>query len=195
MDVFKISVKLFVENDDFAPSEFVPVFHRWIQDSVLDDHLMIDVADYAHVPAGPGSLLVTHEANIHMDRVDTRLGLLSFRKTSSGDTFTDRLRTVIANTLKAASKMEQEPHLEGRLIFCTNELQIRIHDRLNAPATPATFNAVKADLEKVVGELYGAGKAKVEYVDAPKQMFTVKVTSSTSPSVVDLLAKVAPVNA
>jgi hypothetical protein len=195
MDAFKISVKLFVENDDFAPSEFVPVFHRWIQDGVLDDHLMIDVADYAHVPAGPGSLLVTHEANVHMDRGDNRLGLLYVRKTSSGDTFRDRLRAVIANTLKAASRMEHEPGLEGRLIFRTNELQIRLHDRLHAPATAATFNAVKADFEKVLADLYGPGTAKMEYVDSPKQLFTVKVTSSTSPGVADLLAKASPVSA
>ena len=55
MDAFKISVKLFVEKDDFGHAEFVPLFHRWIQDHVLDDHLASDVTDYAHVPSGPGS--------------------------------------------------------------------------------------------------------------------------------------------
>ena len=80
MDAHKISAKLFAASDAFEPAEFVPVFHRWIQTRSLEDHLLIDVADYAHVPAGPGSLLVASEANIHMDRGENRVGLLYVRK-------------------------------------------------------------------------------------------------------------------
>lgn len=194
MDAFKISVKLFVEKDQFAPDEFVPVFHRWIQDHVLDDHLAVDVADYAHVPAGPGTLLVTHEANVHMDRVDNRLGLLYFRKQALPGTFRERLKAVLLNTLKAAAKLEQEPGFEGRIRFRTDELQVRLHDRLYAPNTPATFAAVKDDVEAVAAELFG-GKGSVEYVNSPKQLFTVKVTGPSTASASDLYAKFAPVSA
>jgi hypothetical protein len=194
MDAFKISVKLFVEKDDFGHAEFVPVFHRWIQDHVLDDHMAIDVADYAHVPAGPGSLIVTHEANIHMDRVENRLGLLYVRKQPLPGTFRDRLKGVILNTIKAAAKMEQEPGFEGRVKFRTDELKISINDRLNAPNTPATFAAVKDDVEAVAADLFG-GKGGVEYVISPKQMFTVKVTGPSTASASDLYAKFAPVSA
>src|SRR5258707_1083897 len=74
MDVFKINIKLFAESDNFGPTEFVPIFHHWIQNQSLPNHLLIDVADYAHVPAGPGTLIVASEANIHMDRGENRLG-------------------------------------------------------------------------------------------------------------------------
>jgi hypothetical protein len=195
MEAFKISVKLFVEKDQFGPAEFVPVFHRWIQDKVLEDHLAIDVADYAHVPAGPGSLLVAHEANVHMDRVEDRLGLLYFRKTASPGTFADRLKAAILNAIKAAAKMEQEEGFAGRLKFRTDELQIRLNDRLNAPNTPQTFAAVKADLEAIANDLYGAGKGTVEYVISPKQVFTVKVTGPSTASASDLAARFAPVGA
>jgi hypothetical protein len=189
MEAFKISVKLFVEQDTFGPAEFVPVFHRWIQDHVLEDHLPIDVADYAHVPSGPGTLLVAHEANVHMDRVDNRLGLLYFRKTVSPGIFADRLKTAILNTIQAAAKMEQESGMAGRLRFRTDEFQIRINDRLNAPNTPQTFAAVKADLEAVARDLYGPGKSTVEYVISPKQVFTVKVTGPSTVSASDLASK------
>ena len=40
----------------------------------VPDHLLIDVADYAHVPNGPGTVLVAHEANIHIDRTTAGSG-------------------------------------------------------------------------------------------------------------------------
>src|SRR5437660_4592029 len=98
MDLHKINIKLFVESDTFAPTEFVPIFHRWIQAQSLDGHLLIDVADYAHVPAGPGTLVVAAEANIHMDRGENRLGLLYVRKQpiAGATTLQDTLRGVLA---------------------------------------------------------------------------------------------------
>ena len=57
-------------------SSFVPVFHSFIQTHALPDHLLIDVGDYTHVPDGPGTVLVSHEANVYMDHtVGGRLGL------------------------------------------------------------------------------------------------------------------------
>ena len=54
----RIGVKLFmVDGVSVRPREFVPVFHRWIQTQAVRDQLLIDVADYEHVPEGPGVLL------------------------------------------------------------------------------------------------------------------------------------------
>ncbi len=195
MEAYKISVKLFVANDVFGHSEFVPVFHRWIQEHVLDDHLLIDVADYAHVPDGPGTLLVTHEANIHMDREAGRLGLLYFRKTPIAGSFAERLRGVLASILKVASLLEQEPAVAGKLKFKTDELLIRLHDRLIAPNTPATLDAVRGDVQTVADELYGASHAKITSYGKPDQLFGVLVKSTSSAGVSDLAKKLALVPA
>ena len=58
MELQHINVKIYVEGDlPVDPAEFITVFHQWVKDKVLDE-LLIDVADYRHVPAGPGVLLV-----------------------------------------------------------------------------------------------------------------------------------------
>ena len=49
------------------------VFHQWIRDSVCPE-MLIDVADYRHVPAGPGVMLIGHEANYSLDNRENRLG-------------------------------------------------------------------------------------------------------------------------
>ena len=69
MDLQKFGIKLYLNaNGSFDATDFIPVFHRWIQDKVVDDHLLIDVADYSHIPDGPGIMLVAHEGNISLDQ-------------------------------------------------------------------------------------------------------------------------------
>ena len=87
---------------------FLPVFHGWIQRKALADHMLIDVTDYAHVPDGPGSLIVSHEANIHIDHGDRQTGLLYVRKQAAGDTFEQRLRTTLRGALRAAALLEDD---------------------------------------------------------------------------------------
>jgi hypothetical protein len=181
MDAFKIAIKLFVARDVFGPSDFVPVFHRWIQTQALTDHLLIDVADYAHVAAGPGTVLVTSQANLYADRGENRLGLLYARKLPLEGTFRDRLRTVLAETFKAAALLEAEPSMAGRLSFRMDEWLVRIQDRLLAPNTPEIFAAVKPDIEAVTGPLYG-GKVQISHKPSALTLFEATVKVAESPS-------------
>src|SRR5581483_1646097 len=99
MDSHKLAVKFFIEDPSGLKTDedFVPVFHRWIQTRAIADHQLIDVADYAHVKEGPGTLLVSHEANFHADLGGGRLGLLYVRKQPlPGGTFAERLRETFA---------------------------------------------------------------------------------------------------
>ena len=60
MELKRVHVKLLADETNIKTQEFVPVFHSWIRNKNLKDHLMIDVADYNHLPDGPGTILVTH---------------------------------------------------------------------------------------------------------------------------------------
>ena len=63
MNLQHINVKIYVEDDSAVDlSRFIDVFHSWIKQQLLDE-LLIDVADYRHVPAGPGVILIGHEAD------------------------------------------------------------------------------------------------------------------------------------
>jgi len=57
MDAHKLQLKLFAEPQaGLALEAFIPVFHRWIKERVLTDDTLVDVANYAHVPEGPGGM-------------------------------------------------------------------------------------------------------------------------------------------
>jgi hypothetical protein len=186
MEVFKIAAKLFVADDSFPHDQFIPIFHRWIQSQSVEGHLLIDVADYAHVVAGPGTVLVSSQANFHMDRGENRLGLFYWRKLPLPGTFSQRLSAVLAETIKAAMKLEAEPALDGRLKFKTNEILIRFNDRLLAPNTPQTFAAIKDDLQAVGGKLFGGKAFSMKTNDSPLSLFEVRLLCEQAPPISEL---------
>jgi len=184
MDVTKIAIKLFAAGPAPELREFVPIFHRWIQTHAVEDHLLVDVADYAHVVSGPGVVLVACEANFYFDLTDNRPGLLYTRKTASPGTFAQRLQSAAIAALKAAVLLEKDSALAGRLRFNTSELLIRLNDRLLAPNTDATFAEAKPAIESLAGEIYGGNAFSLERPGSAQTLFEVLIKSSAAPATV-----------
>jgi len=188
MELYKIAVKVFASADTFAPDQFVPVFHHWIQNQSVQGHRLIDVADYGHVINGPGTVLVSSEANFYTDRAEGKLGLLYSRKLPLPGSFQDRLRAVIRETLKAANALEREASLGGRLKFKTDEILIRLNDRLLAPPSEDTVAAAKGDIEQAAQWLFGAG-AKIESHFTPITLVEFRIRSAQTSPLATLLGR------
>lgn len=189
MELHKLGVKLFVQ--DPTPVElleFIPIFHRWIQTKALDD-LLIDVADYSHVHAGPGILLVAHEGNYGFDETGNRRGLLYYSKHSLEGNLAARLTTVCRKTLKACRLLEQEPELEGRIKFRGEELQVFANDRLIAPNTDETFAAFESALSEFLAKLYPGEEYLLIRETDPRERFSVTARTSVSVEVGTLLER------
>ena len=188
MSPWKIVVKFFAENEpELGSNEFVPVLHGWIQQHAFPDHTLVDVADYGHVHHGPGTLLVAHEANFYLDRTDGFVGLSSSRKQPLDGTFAELLRQAIVAALQACNRLEDEPALQGKLKFRTNELLIRLNDRLLAPNTVETFQQVKPELEHLGATLYPDASIELDHNPADLSLFEVRLTASDSPPIATLL--------
>ena len=121
-----INVKIF--SDVFNHAEVINVFHRWIKDGVCPE-LLIDVAEYSHVPAGPGVMLIALEANYSLDNRENRPGLLYNRKKSDEGTFQSKLEQAHEAALAACDRLEKETSAK----FDRNNLEVFINDRLLAP--------------------------------------------------------------
>lgn len=174
LQVQKFAVKIPLKTGaDVSLDVLVPIFHRWIQTQSLSDHLLVDVADYKHVADGPGVLLVSHEANIHLDDTAGERGLLYVRKQLIPGGFAKRIGTVIGYALGVASKLEQEPELAGKLTFHHDRLTLRLNDRLRAPNTPETFEATRQDLTDAIGGSLGSMSIKLQHIADPEQAFGV----------------------
>jgi len=164
-----INVKVFLEElQEVNLADTIPVFHRWICDGFLPE-LLVDVADYRHVEAGPGVLLIGHEANYSFDNRENRLGLLYNRKGVLDGTFQERLGQGHRSALAACDRLEQEDAFRGRLKFNRNALEVFVNDRLLAPNTHETWRVLRGQLEA-----FFEGFA-VERQGEPRDLFRVSV--------------------
>lgn len=186
----RIGIKLFMADGvSVRPREFVPVFHRWIQTQAVSDQMLIDIADYAHVPNGPGVVLVAHQGNFSVDLTGSHMGLAYNRKVPASGALADRLRGVARTTLDACRLLEDEPALGGRIRFRGDELHVFANDRLQAPNTAETLVAFQPALEALLRALYGDAACTVTPEADPQERFGVRVQAPTPASVRELLER------
>ncbi|HLI86618.1 MAG TPA: hypothetical protein VKV17_22115 [Bryobacteraceae bacterium] len=168
-------MKLFATPDSHPRlGDAIPVFHRWIQENRVPE-MAIDVADYEHVPEGPGVILVCHEAIYGLDEGKGRLGLVYNRRAVLDGSVEDRLRQAVNAAESAAAILEEEPEFAGRLRFDRNAWEVAVNDRALAPNTPATWDALTPTLRQVFDSIVGAGRYSLTPARDPRELFTATV--------------------
>ena len=183
----KLQIKFFARpNAGFDLEAVVPVFHRFIREHAFDE-LMIDVADYKHVHHGPGVALVGDANDYFLDEGEGRPGLLFSRK-RHGSGPEGRLREGFARALKACTLLEAAPELGAKLTFATNEILIRLPDRLRAPNDDASFAEVSREVSALLDKLYGAGQYSIERGAPTPEPLALRVKTKSSPTLAALLA-------
>lgn len=188
MQLQHINVKLLVKNPQEVDLEpLIPVFHSWIQAQGLEE-LLLDVADYRHVHAGPGVVLIGHQANYSVDNTDERLGVRYNRKAVLNGANDDALRQAMRATLIACQRLETEPRLEGKLRFNGQESEFFVNDRLLAPNRQATRETLHSDFERFFERLFRGSEYSLSYTSEPGKLFGVSVRSSRIFATADLLA-------
>lgn len=187
MELQHVNVKLLLKEDgamDLSP--LIPVFHGWIQEQGGEE-LLLDVADYRHVYAGPGVVLIGHEANYSVDNSGNRPGIRYNRKAALEGSNQDRLKQAAAAALKACRRFESEPSLNSKFVFNGREIEISINDRLLAPNKPETREAIQPELAALLSKLFAGGEYSLSYQDSSRDIFSVSVKSSDIFSSEDLL--------
>jgi hypothetical protein len=182
----KIQVKVYAAKAP-ATNLFVPVFHRWIREKALDE-LAIDVADYEHVHQGPGVVLVGNAFDYYWDLGEGRPGLIYSRKREVPSPEA-RLTDAVRRALVGCRILEQEATLSG-IAFRTDELLVRLPDRLNAPATEEGYAAFQAELGAVAAKLFSGAKVTLDRFGGARDMLGARVKASASGTVAELLARV-----
>jgi hypothetical protein len=145
------------------------------------------VVDYHHVKNGPVTLLVAHEYDISIDDADGRRGLFFSRKQPTEGNFGARLSAAIQQTCEICQRIEADGHLGNQVTFGGNEIRLVLNDRLLAPNTDDTLQAIQADLDAVLGALYGDAKVSVSRRNEVKARFILDVKADGKWSVDQLL--------
>jgi len=178
MQLQHVNIKMFVEGPlAVDPDRFIDIFHAWIKDKMLDG-LLIDVADYRHVPAGPGVMLIGLEGDYNLDNASDRWGLRYNRKAALDGSNEDRFRQAIQAAAKACLLLEETLATESTLKFCRDEFELCINDRAYAPNTPDTLSVCLPEVETFVTDLLGHKNFTLTHDPAPRSLFRLHMKSA-----------------
>lgn len=180
MQPHRLALKLFtrepVAREALAP--FIGVFHRFIQEGAVPG-LLVDVADYAHVPDGPGIVLIGHEVDYGLDLVGGRSGLLTLCKREGARPLAAVFRTALARAAAAALALEVAG--EVSLSFAPDAWELVLFDRLAAPNSAESAALAAVELEPAARELLGAGVV-IEHAsgDDPRRALTLHLSGASA---------------
>ena len=170
-----VNVKVFLQEADSIPLEdFIPVFHSWIQQRKLDD-LLIDVADYRHVPSGPGVLLIGHNAHYSIDLAEGDAGILYNRKTVVDAPPARQITRAIETALQVCRLLADETVFQGRIRPDTHRMRFIVNDRLLAANDTETLERLKPHVVEALSSLFGAQDYAFRLDPEPRKRFTADV--------------------
>lgn len=183
MNLQHVNIKLFLDGElsiDLEP--VIYLFHRWVAEQSMEE-LLIDVADYRHVPQGPSVLLVGLEADYIFDNTGGRYGLVYNRKAPLDGSNEERFLQALRSAAHAAALLETE---FSPLKFDRRSFLWSIRDRALAPQTAATVAACEPLLTGFVRNTLGLSDCQVTFDRDPRRLVSAEVTLPESLNFSDL---------
>ena len=176
MNLNRFCIKFFARPETkIDDSVFIDLFHEWIRLKTLPGTLL-DVADYRHVPEGPGIMLITHEINFAMDYSYGRFGLYAQRKLGAAERHQDRILELVRATALFGSLLESDARVAGRVRLEAGSFHYQANDRLQASNTAETYTALKPDLVAAAEVIYPGQAVSLNWVDNdPRDRLTIAV--------------------
>jgi hypothetical protein len=186
----RLALKIYARSPRLAHEQLeaaVPLFHRYIQQKRLPG-LLLDVADYAHVPDGPGVILIGHDVDYGIDQSGAEVGLLVTLKRNRELALPELARVLFRTALTAATALEADGLAGFELDLARSE--VRVPDRLalaNDPAGAAALDgALRPLLSRIFGSTYRTSHASSS---DPRQLLTLAIAAGSAPKAGDLLEK------
>jgi hypothetical protein len=176
--VQRVVVKLYASEPGIPDNAFVPIFHQWIRERALP-LVLLDVADYTHVPESPGVMLISYETAFALDRSDGRFGLSAQQRRPMHDDPIGGIAATLRQALAVAERLEKDRRVRGRLEFDRASFCVEANDRLRAPNTASGFDAMESLVRRGVERVYPDRAVRVTRAQAePRDRLTVDVRIS-----------------
>lgn len=176
----RIGAKFFLRSaDGVDPAALIPVFHEWIRRGDVVGGLVIDVADYHHVPDGPGVMLIGYEWDRAVDFTGGVPGVLSVSKRDLEGSLAERVAAVAADALAVAAALAAEPSVPWAAVGL-DAVEVRVPDRLFAPNTPESLAAIGPDIAAALAPLNDGAGPELEQVGDTRRPFTVRAALAGS---------------
>ena len=147
----RVAVTFPVAGETLDVDAAISVFHRWIREGCALEGLLIDVADYRHVPDGPGVLLIGLDRDRSIEFSTGEVAIRSMSKRPLADDLTGHVRAVAHDALVLAAGLAEPDAFGDTARIDLGGCRVTVLDRLrstNDAAGAATVEpAVREALE------------------------------------------------
>ena len=155
-DLQRIQIKIAADSPTgLSLDPFIEIFGRWRKEKHPAD--WVDLADYAHLPRGPGIVLIGHRCSVAFDLADPGPGILYTARRGLTGSHTERLAAAFEWCLEFAKRLAAEPEFPKDVRLRAGSLELRFNDRLETPDTPETDAELRPAVEQVLSKLFGSG--------------------------------------
>jgi len=191
MELERFCLKFFARPEtDINDEIFITIFHEWIRYQKLGG-VLLDVADYRHVPTGPGVMLITHEINFALDRSGERFGLFAQQKLSQVNNRRDQILSLMRATVAFGALLESDWRVKKNLSLEGGRFHLMSNDRLRFPNTASAYSNILPDLEAASAIVYPDREITIARVENdPRERLTVVVDAGASINMKELVAAV-----
>jgi len=155
-DLQRIQIKIAADSPaGLSLDPFLVIFGRWRKEKHPAD--WVDLADYAHLPRGPGIVLIGHRCSVAFDLADPGPGILYTARKGLTGSHAERLGAAFEWCFEFAKRLTGEPEFPKGVRLRAGSLELRFNDRLETPDTPETDAELRPAVEQVLNKLFGAG--------------------------------------
>ena len=181
----KFGIKLYINNDgSFNSKDFIPVFHNWIQEKVVSNHLLIDVADYSHIPDGPGVMLISHEGHYSLDQESQKPGIMYMRIRDMEGNFKDRFIKVFSIAIEAANLLKKNK-INQKIDFSTDSFRFIANDRRIAKNTSDNQKIYQKEVHIALEDMYPQSKWEYKDVSHANERLAFTVNFNTNINILE----------
>ena len=153
MDIQKIAIKLFTDTPEIIDlNPFLSIFARWRHNKSHSAE-WVDLADYAHVPKGPGILLIGQQGNLSLDLAEPGSGILWNNKKGLSGSIEDRIIETFRRGITLAHQLTSEIDYPKTFKPRPGFLQLSFNDRLELPNDPNTELLLRSSVNKAMDAL------------------------------------------
>ena len=150
-DLQRIDVKLLLDcPPDPDLDQFLVIFDRWRK---ADDHPAdwVDLADYAHMPGGPGILIAGKRDTFSVNLNPPGPGLLTSVRRGLEGSLEDRFREALRRAREFNSAVMAEPEFPAGFSVREGAWEVYVNDRLGFPNTDPTDRLVRPAVAAALG--------------------------------------------
>ncbi|MDE0106223.1 MAG: hypothetical protein OXJ37_19555 [Bryobacterales bacterium] len=150
-DLQRIDVKLLLDcPPDPDLDQFLVIFDRWRK---ADDHPAdwVDLADYAHMPGGPGILIAGKRDTFSVNLNPPGPGLLTSVRRGLEGSLEDRFREALRRAREFNAAVMAEPEFPAEFSVLEGAWEIYVNDRLGFPNTDPTDRLVRPAVAAALG--------------------------------------------